>query len=714
MGLTASSTGRYSGDGELIIERRENDSVIALAGNPNVGKSTVFNLLTGMNQHTGNWTGKTVQNAQGRFERDGKDYILVDIPGTYSILAHSAEEEAARDFICFGGADGAVVVCDATCLERNLNLVIQIIEITPHVIVCVNLLDEARKKRISVDTVRLSELLGVPVFGVTARTGEGIDEMTAALCSIGETKREDVIECPYPDEIEAAVSRLSAVLSDKLKGAADERFAALRLLDGDNKLIEGISKAAGTDIAADEAVQTLLEEEKKHLAEHGFDETRVKDEIINAVVRCAERTAAECVSFEKPDYYERDRKIDRILTHRFWGVPIMAAMLALVFWITVTGANYPSALLSRLFGALGEKLHDGLAALNAPQWLDSMLVDGIYRVLSWVTAVMLPPMAIFFPLFTLMEDLGYLPRVAFNLDRYFKKAGVCGKQSLTMAMGFGCNAAGITGCRIIDSPRERLIAILTNNFVPCNGRFPSLIAIITIFFAGSGSGSSVIAVLILTAVIIFGVMLTLGVSKLLSKTVLKGIPSSFTLELPPYRRPQIGQILVRSIFDRTIFVLGRAVSVAAPAGLFIWLLANIKVGDGSVLSVCSGVLDPFASVFGLDGTILLAFILGFPANEIVIPIMLMTYMAQGSLVEYESLESLKDILVSNGWTAMTAVCTLIFILCHFPCSTSMLTIKKETGSLKWTALAFVLPTVTGLALCFIAASGFRLAEFLGA
>lgn len=714
MGLTASSTGRYSDDGELIIERRENDSVIALAGNPNVGKSTVFNLLTGMNQHTGNWTGKTVQNAQGRFERDGKDYILVDIPGTYSILAHSAEEEAARDFICFGGADGAVVVCDATCLERNLNLVIQIIEITPHVIVCVNLLDEARKKRISVDTARLSELLGVPVFGVTARTGEGIDEMTAALCSIGKTKREDVIKCPYPDEIEAAVSRLSAILSDKLKGAADERFAALRLLDGDNKLIEGISKASGTDIAADEAVQTLLEEEKKYLAERGFDETRVKDEIINAVVRCAERTAAECVSFEKPDYYERDRKIDRILTHRFWGVPIMAAMLALVFWITVTGANYPSALLSRLFGALGEKLHGGLAALNAPQWLDSMLVDGIYRVLSWVTAVMLPPMAIFFPLFTLMEDLGYLPRVAFNLDRYFKKAGVCGKQSLTMAMGFGCNAAGITGCRIIDSPRERLIAILTNNFVPCNGRFPSLIAIITIFFAGSGSGSSVIAVLILTAVIIFGVMLTLVVSKLLSKTVLKGVPSSFTLELPPYRRPQIGQILVRSVFDRTIFVLGRAVSVAAPAGLFIWLLANIRVGDGSVLSVCSGFLDPFASVFGLDGTILLAFILGFPANEIVIPIMLMTYMAQGSLVEYESLESLKDILVSNGWTAMTAVCTLIFILCHFPCSTSMLTIKKETGSLKWTALAFVLPTVTGLALCFIAASGFRLAEFLGA
>lgn len=702
MGLTVRSTGKNAAEGELIIERGENDMLFALAGNPNVGKSTVFNFLTGMNQHTGNWTGKTVQNAVGRFPCRMGDCILVDIPGTYSLLAHSAEEEVARDFICFGGADGVIIVCDATCLERNLNLVLQTIEITPHAAVCVNLLDEAEKKHIKVDIRKLSEKLGVPVFGIVARSGEGIEKMTAALGDVKNISEEKVLRCRYPDEIEAAVENIVSVLRKKENFPLDLRWTALRLLDGGEKLAQGISGFVGFDVSADPELSSQLQKEKAALAEKGWQEAEITDGIISSLIRCAEDIAAQCVSFEKPDYFERDRKIDRILTHRIWGVPIMAALLMLIFWLTIFGANYPSELLSTAFGALGEKLHRGMAAINAPQWVDSMLIDGVYRVLSWVTAVMLPPMAIFFPLFTLLEDLGYLPRVAFNLDRYFKKADACGKQSLTMAMGFGCNAAGITGCRIIDSPRERLIAILTNNFVPCNGRFPALIAIITIFFAGSGKGQSLAAVAILTAVIIFGVFMTLQVSKLLSKTVLKGVPTSFTLELPPYRKPQIGKVIVRSMLDRTIFVLGRAAAVAAPAGLVIWILANINVGNGTVLSLCADFLDPFASLFGLDGVILLAFILGFPANEIVIPIMLMTYMASGTLVEYESLDSLREILVSNGWTPVTAVCMLIFTLCHFPCSTSMLTIKKETGSLKWTAAAFVLPTVTGLVLCFIA------------
>lgn len=679
-----------------IIELREGEKLIALAGNPNVGKSTVFNYLTGMKQHTGNWTGKTVQNAMGRFNYKDKSYVLADIPGTYSLLAHSAEEEVARDFICFGGSSGVIVVCDATCLERNLNLVLQTMEITPNVIVCVNLLDEARKKHITVDTEHLSKLLGVPVYGITARSGEGMAEMTRGLGDI--ENHGEVYRCQYPKEIEMAAEKICAAINGRLGDTLPERWTALRLLDSDQKLLAGISAAAGFDIAADSDITAAVEESREFLEERGFDEVRIKDEIASAVVRAAEKTASECVTFEDSEYYGRDRKIDRILTHRIWGVPIMAALLALIFWITLTGANYPSELLSTMFAALGGKLHTLMS--GAPPWLTSVLLDGIYRVLTWVISVMLPPMAIFFPLFTILEDSGYLPRVAFNLDRFFKKANACGKQSLTMAMGFGCNAAGVTGCRIIDSPRERLIAIITNNFVPCNGRFPTLIAIITIFFAW-GTGGSAISLLLLMAVIIAGVFLTLQMSKLLSRTVLKGVPSSFTLELPPYRRPQIGKVIVRSVLDRTIFVLGRAVAAAAPAGLIIWLCANIPAGSGSVLTVCADFLDPFGCLLGLDGVIIMAFILGFPANEIVIPIMLMAYMATGSLAEYDSLDSLRTILISNGWTPITAVCMLIFTLCHFPCATTMMTIKKETGSIKWTALAFALPTLVGMVLCFI-------------
>ena len=448
----------------------------------------------------------------------------------------------------------------------------------------------------------------------------------------------------------------------------------------------------GYDLLNDESIkkQLILIKEK------------LKQELYVAdLIKKAESIAGEVVTYEEFKYDKRKRQIDKIVTSKFFSLPIMLCLLMLIFWITIKGANYPSDLLFNMFNHIEQYLLRFLAYLSAPNWLIGVLISGIYRVLTWVIAVMLPPMAIFFPLFTLLEDLGFLPRIAFNLDRAFKKCCACGKQALTMCMGFGCNAVGVSGARIIDSPRERLIAILTNVFVPCNGRFPTMITIITIFFVGVSSNNTFLSVVILTSVILLGIILTFLVSFILSKTILKGVPSSFTLELPPYRKPKVGQVIIRSIFDRTVFVLGRAIVVAIPAGLIIWLLGNININDISLLNHIATFLDPFAKMIGLDGVILIAFILGFPANEIVIPIMLMAYMSTGQLIEFESLESLRQILVANGWTITTAICVLIFSLCHFPCSTTCMTIKKETGSFKWTILAILIPTVIGIFLCFI-------------
>lgn len=603
--------------------------VIALAGNPNVGKSTVFNELTHLRQHTGNWPGKTVDVARGEYTYEGEAYMLVDLPGTYSLAAHSPEEAVTRDFLLSGEGDAAVVVCDATCLERSLNLVFQTVELTRRVVVCVNLMDEAEKKGIRVDTEALSRRLGVPVIPTAAGRGRGLEELRAAVAA-----------------------------------AAHGRVAALPLPPG--------------------------------------------GETVEGKIRLAEELAGEAVSQQQKDPSRRDRRLDRLLTSRRTGIPLMLLLLTGVLWLTIEGANLPSGALTALF-ARGE---DGLtllfSRLHAPQWLHGAVVLGMYRVLTWVVAVMLPPMAIFFPLFTLLEDLGYLPRVAFVLDHAFQKAHTCGKQALTMCLGFGCNACGVTGCRIIDSPRERLIAILTNPFVPCNGRFPTLIAIITLFFLSDGEGSGLASAALLTGVIALGVLVTFWVSKLLSHTLLKGMPSSFALELPPYRMPRVGQVLVRSLLDRTLFVLGRAVLVAAPAGLVIWLFANITVEGQSVLAWCAGFLDPFARVFGLDGVILMAFLLGLPANEIVVPIMLMAYLSGGTLMEMEELSQMGAVLRENGWTEVTAVCTVLFCLFHWPCSTTCLTVRKETGSWKWTAVAVFLPTAVGLLACFLVASGARL------
>lgn len=711
MGLTNSAVGIKAVDSGLEIKKQTpEDKVIALAGNPNVGKSTVFNGLTGLNQHTGNWPGKTVSNAQGYCKTNKHSYVMVDIPGTYSLMAHSTEEEVARNFICFGEPDAVVVVCDATCLERNLNLVLQTIEITKNVIVCVNLMDEAKRKHIEINLSVLAQKLGVPVVGAVARDKNTLDDLMRAVDNVMDGNNvHDPIGVIYPDLIEQAIAIVEPVIKQKETKRIESRWLSLKLLDQDKSLVDEIVNYLGEEFLQDSELQEALEKAKALLQANDITSDRIKDQIVSSLVLVAEKLAHSVVKTQSDIYNTTDHKIDRVITSKWAGYPIMLLLLAFIFWITITGANYPSQLLADGLFWVQDRLTDFFHYINAPDWLHGALVLGVYRVLAWVVSVMLPPMAIFFPLFTLLEDAGYLPRVAYNLDKPFKCCCACGKQALTMCMGFGCNAAGIIGCRIIDSPRERLLAILTNNFVPCNGRFPTLIAILTMFFVGVSGGafSSVLSAMLLTLVILFGIGMTFAVTKLLSKTILKGVPSSYTLELPPYRKPQIGKVIVRSIFDRTLFVLGRAVVIAVPAGLLIWVMANIMVGDMSLLNHCAAFLDPFAKLLGLDGVILIAFILGLPANEIVVPIIIMAYLAQGSILELDNLAEMKNLFVANGWTWITAISTMLFSLVHWPCSTTLLTIKKETGGWKWTIAAFLIPTLLGILICFVFANAAR-------
>ncbi|MBP3600589.1 MAG: ferrous iron transport protein B [Clostridia bacterium] len=702
MGLTFNSTGNNASKTELIINKKsDKDKIIAVAGNPNVGKSTLFNALTGMHQHTGNWPGKTVTNAQGYCKTKSFSYVLVDIPGTYSLLAHSPEEEVARNFICFGKPDAIVVVCDATCLERNLNLVLQTLEISKKVIVCVNLLDEAKRKGIEIDLEALSKKLGVPVVGTVARNKKSLNSLLKSLDNIDNSER-NVYSVRYPDIIEQAINIIEPVIKKKANNKLNSRWLSLQLLEPDASLLFEIEKYLGADFLSDKEITKATQNAKDFLYKEGVRAGRIKDMITSATVISAENISKGIIKARSNGYNKTDRKIDKILTSRLFGYPVMILLLALVFWITITGANYISECLSALFGTVENYLRSFLTTLDTPIWIKSLIVDGIYRVPAWVISVMLPPMAIFFPLFTLLEDAGYLPRVAFNLDKPFKRCRSCGKQALTMCMGFGCNAAGVVGCRIIDSPRERMLGIITNSLVPCNGRFPAIISIISMFFITLGAKfSDIVSALILTAVILLGVFMTFASTKLLSHTVLKGMPSSYTLEMPPYRRPQLGQVLVRSIFDRTLFVLGRSVTVAIPAGIIIWLMANITVSDKTLLAYGAEILDPIAKPLGLDGVILIAFILGFPANEIVVPIILMAYLQNGSLTELSSLSAMKEVLVANGWNTLTAVNTVIFFLFHWPCSTTVLTVKKETGSTKWALFSAAFPTAIGVMLCLI-------------
>jgi ferrous iron transport protein B len=719
------------------------DYVVALAGNPNTGKSTVFNALTGLRQHTGNWPGKTVARAEGNFVDQGKRFRLVDLPGTYSLQAGSADEEVARDFILFGRPDVTVVVLDATRLERNLNLALQVLEITDRVVICLNLMDEARRHGIAVDPVKLELALGVPVVPASVRRGEGVPELRQAIRDVAAGIRRPT---PFridrhPPAVEGAIGALEPLITAAFPGLPNARWVALRLLNGDERVVEAVENGEIGSLASGEwstaqapppGARELSTAQRALLDAVASERWRMspdfQDTLSASIYDAAKRIADSVVlTGAKRAKFDFDRNLDRLLTSRWLGFPLMLLLLMIVFWLTVAGANVPSAMLADL---LIDKLHPILkgfgGSIGMPWWLSGFLFDGIYLATAWVVSVMLPPMAIFFPLFTLLEDFGYLPRVAFNLDRFFQRAGAHGKQALTMCMGFGCNAAGVVATRIIDSPRERLVAIITNNFSLCNGRWPTQILIASIFvgalapahLAGFVSAAAVVGIAVLGIVVMF------LASWLLTRTTLKGEATTFSLELPPYRPPRVLQTLYTSLIDRTLIVLWRAIVFAAPAGAAIWLIANISVGGATLAQHLIGWLDPFGLLLGLNGVILLAYIVAIPANEIVIPTVLMLTVhaakiagvgaGDGVMFELASVSQVGDLLRGAGWTTLTGLCLMLFSLLHNPCSTTIYTIYRETKSWRWTAVATALPLVLGFVVCFLVAQVWRLVAGMGA
>lgn len=602
-------------------------------GNPNVGKSTIFNILTGLKQHTGNWAGKTVELATGKLENNGVEYTLVDLPGTYSLLHNSPEEQVTREFIEKGDFNCILIVASAASLERNLLLTLETLHITNKAILCLNLCDEAENKGVVIDTDELSLQLGIPVVSTSAKKHKGIKELKSTLFKVCEG-----------DINTYSVSNIRALpdLSDT----------------------EGITHEA-----------TKLAE---------------------AISRFTVKKKGRC-------YSETDRRLDKIFTSKLTGIPIMVLIFAFVFWVTAYGANYPSQLLSNILFAIKDAFVKFFTELGIHKIITSLIFDGIYTTGAWVISVMLPPAVIFFSLFALVEDSGYLPRLVFNLDKLFQKFGSSGKMAITMLLGFGCNGCGVSGCRIISDKRERTAAILTNSFIPCNGRIPLLIALTSVFFGRTESAllNSLITTGVLLLLLFFAVLISLLVSLISSKLLGKHNTSSFILELPSYRRPQYIKVILLTMKEKVGYVVSRALLVSLPAGALLWILANISIAEQSILSYVVGFFEPFADFIGVDGTIAVSYILSFPANELTLPVMLMSYLSEGTLTEYSSIEDLSRILLANGWTTLTAVNTLILCLFHFPCSTTAFVIKKETHSNRITVLSILLPLAIGITLCIV-------------
>ncbi len=690
---------------------------ITLAGNPNVGKSTVFNGLTGLKQHTGNWSGKTVDLAIGEYRYSGTRFLLQDLPGTYSVISDSPEEEVALSSICFTQTDYTLVVVDATCLARNLNLVLQILEITPRVVLCVNLIDEAERKSIFLDLDALSRQLAIPVIGISAHRRKDLQHLKQFLYDQAQhsfSSSPSPVLPRYGDLIESAISAVADSISGLPFSTFSQRFMAIRLLEN-NKIAEKLLDSFSLVPQQRNRILSVVATQQSFLNQQGISPTKLCQSISSTIAETSAHLSVLCArkSIHTQAAFSSALKIDRLLTSKKTGIPIMLCFFLFLLWLTISGANRPSQLLFSFFQWLKPYLSQGLTALSFPPFLIGLLVDGIYGTVTWVTAVMLPPMLIFFPLFTLLEDLGYLPRLAFNLDHCFQRVGSCGKQALTMCMGFGCNAVGVTGTRIISHKRLRHAAMITNCFIPCNGRFSLLITLSSLFIGRAffPAAEGLISALFVFGLILTGIGVTLLFTKLLTHFSKDKDITPFTLELPPFRRPQVMKILLHSLWDRTFRILSRALRTSAPAGAIIWLLANLSFGNQSLLLSCASFLDPFAHLLGLDGMILLAFLLALPANEIVLPILLMGYLSSGQMTEATNPSQLYLLLQENGWTLLTAINVMLFSLLHFPCATTLWTIQKESNSFIWTAMGFFIPTLTAILVCMTTNALFHLISF---